>query len=959
MKLNETIHGFRPIRVRELDEISAKLWECEYVKNGARLCWLEREDEGENKTFGIGFRTVPTDSTGVFHILEHSVLCGSRKYPVREPFVELIKSSLNTFLNAFTFPDKTVYPVCSRNDKDFLNLMDVYLDAVFYPRALEKPEAFRQEGWHYEFDENGEPILNGVVYNEMKGAYASADDVLGNALNAQLFPDNCYSYDSGGNPAVIPELTYEQYCANHRKFYSPTNSYIFLDGKIDEDAVLGKLDEYLCAFDRIEVDSAIALQKPVHPDELVTDYAVAEGEDLSNKAIVSQGWVFADYSDADKVTACRMLAEVLCGTNQSPLKKAILDADLAEEVELDVMDGVLQPSVNLTLRNIAPEKRAEAWALCERIFREQAEKGIDREQLTAILNRMEFRTRERDFGRFPKGLAFGLSMMDTWLYGGDPAVGLCLDGTFKKLRAGLETDLYEQLLRDVFLDNAHTGRVCMLPSTTKNAENAEEEKARVKAAADRWTEADREQVKAELESLRVFQNTPDTPEQLATIPVLALSDIPEKVAPVKFDVYDVGGVKLLRHPQNTAGILYGDLYFRIDDFSLSELREFSLACELICKLATEKHSALDLATAIMGKLGSFSVGLPYFKDAPYAHVFYSALESQADEVLALVPEIINTTLFDSREQILAVIRQIVMGLEQNVAMLGNYFAAQRVSASFSQAGVVNEAIDGIDYYRWLVGLLADESYDFAAHLSAVCRRAFVRERLTMSIVGGASDEWMEKLAGTIVSAPELVGEKVTYPLRPVSREGIAVPADVGFAVKGCNLKTLGIPYAGSMQVAAQFLTYAYLWNEVRVTGGAYGTGLSVGREGGVAFTSYRDPQAARSLGIYDHCGEVLRSFCASGEDLTKFIISTISNTDPLLTAKSSAARANLVYFSGYPLDVYQQLRQEILHTSADDLLAAADMLDAACAGAGVCVVGGKAVLEACGDLLDSIEPLKK
>lgn len=958
MKLNEVFHGFRPIRVRTLADIGARLWECEYEKNGARLCWLEREDDGENKTFGIGFRTVPTDSTGVFHILEHSVLCGSRKYPVREPFVELIKSSLNTFLNAFTYPDKTVYPVCSRNDQDFLNLMDVYLDAVFYPRTLEHPEAFRQEGWHYEFDENGEPILNGVVYNEMKGAYASADDALGNAVNAQLFPDNCYSCDSGGNPSVIPELTYEQYCANHKKFYSPSNSYIFLDGKIDEEAVFAKIDEYLGAFDRIAVDSAIAPQKPVHPDELVTDYAVAEDEELTNKAIISQGWVFADFSDMEKIFACKMLTDALCGTNQSPLKKAILDGGYAEDVEFDVMDGVLQPSVTLTLRNTDPDRRAEAWALCGKILREQAENGIDREQLTAILNRMEFRMRERDFGRFPKGLAFCLSMLDTWLYGGDPADGLCMEGVFASLRAGLETDKYEKLLREIFLDNEHTGRVCMLPSTTKNAENAAAEKARIQAAADRWTDADRERIRTELEALRLFQSTPDTPEQLASIPVLALSDIPETAAPVKFDAYDVGGVRLIRHPQQTGGILYGDLYFRLEDFTLSELRELSLACSLFCKLATAKHSVLELSTAIMGKLGGFGVGIPYFKDSPYAGVTFSALASQADEVLSLVPEILNSTLFDSREQILAVIRQIVMGIEQDVAMSGNFYAVQRVSASFSEEGVINETIDGIEYYRWLVGLLTDESYDFAARLTAVCRRAFVRERMTMSIVGDASDEWMGKLAGQIVSAPERIGEKAVIPLRPVAREGILVPADIGFAVKESNLKKLGIPYTGSMQVASQYLTYAYLWNEVRVTGGAYGTSLGIEREGRVHFSSYRDPQSARSLGVYDQCGAVLRDLCDSGEDLTKYIISSISRSDPLLTARSAAARANRVYFLGYAPDVYVQLRREILHTTRDDLRAAADMLDAACADAGVCVIGGKAALDACSGQITKVEPLK-
>ncbi|MBQ9045106.1 MAG: insulinase family protein, partial [Oscillospiraceae bacterium] len=484
MQINDRIHGFCVLGSEPLPELGATLWRMEYEKNGAQLVWLEREDD--NKTFAITFKTIPQDDTGVFHILEHSVLNGSEKYPVREPFVELLKSSLSTFLNAFTFPDKTMYPVSSRNDADFLHLMDVYLDAVLHPLCIRDDHAFLQEGWHYEPTEDGGVTVNGVVFNEMKGDYSNPESRLRLTLLRALFPDSPYGFSSGGDPAHIPELTYEQYCASHARFYHPSNSRILLDGAVDLDAALAKLDGYLRDFERIDPDADIPMQPPVR-SEATDYYEIGPEERAENKALLARGWVYGAFDEPEKTLALNALAAALTGTNDAPLKKALLDAGLCEDISFGTDDGMQQNYAYLLLYN-ADERRAdEAWRIAEDTLRAMADGGLDRERVRNVLRRIEFSTREKDFGRMPRGVVYAIQSMDAWLYGGDPAQGLRYDAVFDSLREKLDAGWFEDFLRAAFLDNPHAATVALLPSKTLGAETAEAERQRLAAVRAGWT----------------------------------------------------------------------------------------------------------------------------------------------------------------------------------------------------------------------------------------------------------------------------------------------------------------------------------------------------------------------------------------------------------------------------------------------------------------------------------------
>ena len=972
MKVNDIIHGFRVKSETRIDEIDAVMWRMEYEKNGADLVWIDRDDEGGNKVFGIGFKTVPSDSTGIFHIIEHSVLCGSRKYPTREPFVELIKSSLNTFLNAMTYPDKTVYPIASRNDRDFLNLTDVYLDAVFHPLSIESPLAFRQEGWHYEIDEKtGGVICNGVVYNEMKGAYASPDRRLGSILEERLFPDNCYGFSSGGNPACIPDLTYEQYMEGHRRFYSPSNARIFLDGKIPLEETFAKLDSYLSEFDRIEVNSDIPYQSPVAPEEYVGEYAVGAEESTECRALLAEGRVYGDFSDSEKTVALSVLADVLAGSNEAPLTKAVLEKGLAEDVSLSVENGMLQEYVSLSLRNADEKRRDEIWSVVSGVFESQIKNGIDKKELTATLNSYEFSSREKDFGNAPKGLVYGLATYDSWLYGGDPASPLREEEIFRTLRGHINdgSRYYEDLLKEVFVDCPHKARVCLVPSATYSERTQAEEAERCARAAASWTEEQRQKVIDELAELRAFQNTPDTPEQLATIPTLKLSDISGKVPPVKLDCSELCGRPLLRHYQKTNGILYARLYFDISDLSDEELHQASLLSGILGELATGKHTALEIMNLTKTWFGSFSPSVavhPDVQDPSRVKVLFavqfSALESNADRLPPIVAEILNGTLYGAEDEISAIIKQSVTGRERAITMSGNGYASRRAAASSVLSAAVEETVEGFSQLRWMQAAAkrADGSgiADLCSSLGTLAAKIFVRERAVLSLTGNVSDAWGALLLSLVHSDPSACGEPRTFALLPKVNEGFIIPADTSFACRAGNYKDGGYSFSGALSVTDQFLTYDYLWQQVRVNGGAYGTGLRFQRNGQVAFSSYRDPQAARSLGVYDSAADHLREAVRSGENFDKYIISTVSRTDPLLTPRTESARDDNFWLNNVPLDAPSVLRREILSVTGEQLLKAADLLDYVCANGAVCVVGSEKKIRECGEKIERTEPLK-
>ncbi len=962
MNINDVLHGFRVTRQRKIDELDAVMTEMVYEKNGAQLVYLDRPDT--NKTFAIAFKTIPEDDTGVFHILEHSVLCGSDRYPVKEPFVELLKGSLQTFLNAFTFPDKTMYPVSSRNDQDFLNLIDVYMDAVLHPAILTTPNIFRQEGWHYELeDASADPIYNGVVFNEMKGAYSSVDTVLGNEMNQLLFPDNCYGKDSGGDPVHIPELTYEQFLACHKKYYHPSNSRIFLDGTMQLDEVLAKLDSFLSPYEYLEIDSDIPMQRPVAYQERTCEYEISENDDEKGKTNISLGYVYGTFADKEILLGLSVLADVLCGTNDSPLKKAILDKGLGEDISFASGDGIQQNPIILTVRNTDPDKLGEIKQTVEEILRSLVENGIDRKLLTASFNNLEFRLRERDYGSFPRGLVFAMSSMESWLYGGDPIQNLSYDDTFASLREKLEQGWFEQLLSDALLHNDYHAVVTAVPSKTLGQKKLDREAAELHATRQSWDDAHAAEVVEKCRGFKAWQEHEDTPEQLATLPALSLEDISDKPERMPIETRVEQGVTVLQHTLNASGILYTDLYFSASGLTEEELCCASFLCDVLTRTATEQYSSLELQNEIKANMGGLDVFATVYSRvgitdscAPYLVCTGSVLESKTGDAVRLTSEILTRSRFTDRQLILNLLRQKKMGCEQSFAMAGHNYGVSRVNAYLTSAGAVNEYFSGYSFYQWVKRQeagFAETGDALCAKLEELYHRIFTRERMLISVTGSEQPAYVSALIEELPSVPEQQTLCRIAPLG-IHREGIVVPAGVSFAVSGANLYQLHASYTGSLRVAGNILSLSYLWNTIRVKGGAYGTGFFARSNGMTAYYSYRDPNAARSLDVYAHADDYLREFCAGEENLTKYIIGTIADFEPLQTPRSIGRNASLWYLTGYTYEDACRLRHEVLHTTREDLLSLCGVLKAITDCGAVCVVGGKDKLEACGKQLDTL-----
>lgn len=967
MEIKNTICGFRPLSTQELPELEGRLHEMEHIKSGARLVWLDRDDE--NKTFGIGFRTPPENHTGVFHILEHSVLCGSQRYPVKEPFVELMKSSMNTFLNAITFPDKTVYPISSRNDQDFVNLMRVYLDAVLHPRIYASQDIFHQEGWHYEIDENGKPSYKGVVFNEMKGALSTQERLLRNAIGHNLFPDTCYGYVSGGDPAYIPDLTYEYYIGCHRRFYHPSNSYIFLDGRMDIEKVLGIMDaEYLSEFDKQPTDSEIAVQAPVQSENQNVYYEVSADASLKNRATMAWGFVLGDYSCREKQMAAQILSDALCGSNQAPLKAKLLSAGLAQDVRLSLVDRIMQPYMILEVCNCDENRADEIKEIVFDEIRRLAEEGLDHEQLSAALANMEFQMRERDFGRMPRGLNFAFMMLGQWLYGGNPAADLQVGELFTSLNAKLAEGYFEKVLEEIFLSNNHNCQVTMLPSPTLGAEKIAKESARLQAESANWTEADIAELKEIQAKLTAWQQSKDTPEDLAKLPHLQLSDIEAEPQEIPTTENTLAGCTLLQHDIATSGIDYVNLYFDISDLSQEQLSAVSFLCSVLGSLDTANHSSEELQKLRRLNCGSLSFNLQAHEannDPSVCHnylsVSYSALNSKLENATALVREILCTSKLNDSRKLQEILNQDHSKMERAIVNMGNAFARGRIAANTSVSGVVEECVGGFTYIQWLKALKNDfenQSSALIESLSALSAQIFVKERLTLSLTGqnnAAASALESQLLNQLPS-----GQKAQpCALKPwgKKKEGIIIPAGVSFAGLGGSLLDFGGKYNGHTRVMARATFLAYLWNVIRVQGGAYGTGLTVSECGNACFHSYRDPSADRSLTYYRKAADFLDQFCASNPDLTGLIVGAVAESDPLMLPQAMGKAGDAFWMKGISHADRCQLRQEILSTTPADIAALIPALRQLGEEGSVCVIGGKEKVEACAAELDVIHTL--
>lgn len=968
----EELKAYELVEKHPIEELESIAYLLKHKKSGARIALLSNDDE--NKVFNIGFRTPPQDSTGLPHILEHSVLCGSKKFPVKDPFVELVKGSLNTFLNAMTYSDKTVYPVASCNDADFQNLMDVYLDAVFHPNIYEKEEIFRQEGWHYELEDiDGELTYNGVVYNEMKGAFSSADDVLEREIMAALFPDTPYGNESGGDPEVIPNLTWEQFLDFHKKYYHPSNSYIYLYGNMDMAEKLQWLDEeYLCAYDAVKIDSALPMQKPFEETrEVILEYPISETEEETDNTYLSYNKVIATSLDRELYLAFQIIEYALLAAPGAPLKQAILDAKIGKDVMSSYDNGILQPIFSIIAKNANTEQKDAFVTLIHQTLENLVHKGLDKKALEAGLNYYEFRYREADFGNYPKGLMYGLQAFDSWLYDENkPFIHLEALETFASLRKRVESDYFEKLIQEYLLDNTHAAVVVVKP---KKGLAQKKEKALAKKLADYKEGLSKEECErliAFTEHLKEYQEEESPQEDLEKIPVLKLEDIDRNVRPFKNEELTIEDTKVLYHDYNTNGIVYLDMVFDITKLPEELIPYASILKNVLGYIDTENYSFGELFNEINRKSGGISSTLGVYandtdetKNKMTYELKAKALEEQLPFVFTMLKEILTKSKLDDEKRLYEILAQMKSRLQMALPSHGHSTAVTRATSYFSETSDFTDKTGGIAFYRVIEHLennFEKEKEHLIAGLKGVCEYIFCPENLLVSVTcnRGVLDNLGEQLK---------VLQSCLRPAKPVNdikavnltkkNEGFLTSSQVQYVAAAGNFKKAGLDYTGALRVLKVILSYDYLWIQIRVKGGAYGCMSGFTRNGNGYLTSYRDPNLRATFDVYRGCVDYLKNFAASDRDMLKYIIGTISDMDIPLTPSMAGQRSLTAYFTGVTEDRILKEREEVLSCTVDDIRKLADYIQAILDENAICVLGNEALLKKEADLFGKLEPL--
>lgn len=940
LEVGARIGGFRVERIRESAEIAGRFIEMKHTGCGAELIYIDNAES--NKLFCVSFKTLPDDHTGVFHILEHSVLCGSEKYPVKEPFLDLMKSSMNTFLNAMTFPDKTMYPVSSRNERDFLNLTSVYLDAVFAPLCVVDPNAFRQEGWHLETDENGRPFFNGVVYNEMKGATTGVDGVLYYGISEQLFPDNCYRFNSGGDPRHIPELTYEKYCELYRKYYHPSNARFFLDGAVPLEKTIALIEEYIGDAEMRDAAHPIPMQKPV-VSRSTRYYELGADEDESGKAVVCFSRIICDYSDKRKVMMAEVLSRLLAETNESPIKRAILDAKLGEDVSVFVSDSQQQLFFSCIVRNTDADKEEAIVAAINKTVSELIKNGLDRELLTAHINKYAYALKDIPE---PAGLFLRcIGSLNSSLYGGDPMLYLENDVDIAALREFAENGEFDRLLKEIF-DFDGMSTLLLLPSKTFGDEQREKEQQRADAMYAPFTDADKAELKAANERLVLWQQTPDSEDKIRTLPVLPLSEVDPTPATIPTEIFDKDGVHIMYHAIPSNGIAHFKLYFLASDLEKGDIAKAKLMTSLITKLPTKKHSVSELNKLVNTYIGRLrfdvtAASLDKDRCAPYVTARFSALEENAEKAFEIVAELLSETDYSDAERISEVVAQLMESTKQFAIGESNRLGLVAVNSHYYSAGVVDNETTGLGFRNFIKELSADfegARASLAEAFNAISRRTFVKKRLIV----GATSTAPVSLDKLLAALPEggAAAPCVVYRTDLPEKLGVRIPSQVSSAVKGVYAGAL----TGSRRVAATLVSLNYLWGKVRVQSGAYGCGLRANPHGTLASFSYLDPSPAKSLEAYDAEADFIREFISSEEALEKYVIATIGYIEPLMTPGELGDYADFEALNGRADDWQARFRREVLATTKDDLAALAELFERMKKNGAVCVVGSDEAL---------------
>jgi Zn-dependent M16 (insulinase) family peptidase len=934
--------SFELLRTQAVSELNSVAKIYRHEPTGAEILSIENDDE--NKCFGISFRTPPADSTGIAHILEHTVLCGSRKYPVKDPFVQLLKGSLQTFLNAFTYPDKTCYPVASQNLKDFRNLVDVYLDAVFHPRITE--DFFMQEGWHYELESVEDELkYKGVVFNEMKGVYSSPESLLMEHSQQSLFPDTTYGLDSGGNPEKIPDLTYEQFRAFHRSYYHPSNARIFFYGDDPAGERFSLLEEYLSEFESMDPGSGITLQQPLpEPVRIEKPYAVS-ADDADPKPMFTINWMLPSPMDADRVFSLILLDHILLGNPASPLRKALIESGLGEDLTGGGLEThMIQMMFSAGLKGVDAGDLPRAEALVIETLERLAGEGLDREDIEAALNSFEFDLRENNTGGFPRGLSLMLKALNTWIYDADPLALIAFEAPLKKLREQAEKkDFFENLIRTCFTENRHRSTVVLMPDPGQAARMEADEKTRLTRARSAMDETALQRILSDTRRLMDLQAAPDTPEAVATIPLLHRDDLDPDVRRTDRAEYTVHEATVLIHELFTNGILYLDIGFDLHGLEQEEIPLTALLSSALLEMGTKNEDYVALSQRIAKKTGGIH-GSPFLSavkdsDTGLTRFFLRSkcMTDRTADLLCILQDILLTPEFDNRERFRQIVLEHKAELETSLVPRGHTAVMSRLKARYNEAHWTGEQMGGIEslfYIRELADRVESDWPSVRGQLERIFDKLLSRKRLIVNITADPDaipgirqllDQFLEKLPG--------IGPDAAVGWRPAplpASEALTAPTQVNYAGCAANLFDTGYRMHGSALVITRYLQTAWLWEKIRVQGGAYGGMCSFDqRSGAFVFASYRDPNLLESLETYRATGDYLKNLTLHEDELTRALIGAVGQLDAYQLPDAKGYSSTMRYLLRYTDEERQTLRDEVLATTQRHFNAFGEVLNSA------------------------------
>lgn len=966
------LNAYEVLKEEELQDIHSKGWLLRHKKTGARVMLIENSDE--NKVFNIAFRTPPKNSTGVAHILEHSVLCGSREFPLKDPFVELVKGSLNTFLNAMTYPDKTCYPVASCNDRDFQNLMHVYLDAVFYPNIYKKEEIFRQEGWNYHLEQKEGPLkYNGVVYNEMKGAFSSPDDVLEREIMNSLFPDTTYGCESGGDPVNIPDLSYEEFLDFHRQYYHPSNSFIYLYGNMDMEEKLEFIDShYLSAFDSLAIDSQIRDQEAfAQVKDIQKNYPVSEDEGEEDNTYLSYNMVVGEAADINLSLAFEVLDYALLSAPGAPLKQALLDAKIGKDIYGSFEDGIKQTYFSIVAKGANLSQKEEFVKVIRDTLTKIMEEGIDKKAVTAGINYYEFRFREADFSSYPKGLMYGLDILSSWLY--DDTKPFCevqlLEG-FEFLKKALEEGYFEDLIRKYLLDNTHGAILSLVPEKGLAAKRDKELEEKLENYRKSLSDEELTRMVENTKALEAYQESEEDPEALTCIPMLSREDIKKEITGLTNEEHYVDDSLFLYHDVCTNGIGYADLLFEIHDFDVNTVHYLGLLKSVLGAVDTENYSYGELFNEVNARTGGISYGIEVFDDAQDTDAFRAmfavrgkALYPEMDFMFSMIREVLTTSKLTDTKRLYEIIARVRSRAQASLASAGHSTAVLRGASYASPMAAFQDEMAGIGYYQFIEKLEKDFDSckdEIVKNLRKVMEEVLRPENFCVSYTGERESLDVVKAQAAGIKKVLFNGQKpesVKQAPCIKKNEAFKTSGQVQYVAQNGNFRKKGLEYTGALEILKVILSYDYLWINLRVKGGAYGCMSGFKRNGESFLVSYRDPHLKRTLEVYQGVPDYIRAFEADEREMTKYIIGTISNKDVPRTPQMQGSISKTAYFSNVTEDMLQKERNQILGAQKEDIQKLAALVEAVLSDDQICVVGSETAIEKAEDVFMEVKPL--